>query len=345
MLAQSNHYQIYSVYITIHLVNLKFRAVLRKSRPSHRHSPALTREVAIYLSHRRSAIELVSLLELATDYLNETMEQKSEVNIRPEDKKIEKIRSQPRFRVALGLAVALLLVTCAVAAGGLMTYFLGRNGNKRFTIKTSVNGQTFTEEVEVDRENGMVRYRDDVNTGDGEIIQAKEGLTVLYQRGSCHILTDRKDNRTRDLDFDIDAAEVAMKSLADASDVPSFDIDQIVLLNRSVSVSVEDDVIWRSRLPPVCHDVTLYWVQEVDALDYWRHETDSAESTETSHGSRDRRRIGRIEDIETIEPIHPPSIIIPIVSYVERCRRHGTGCVCAFQCLFCGCYKIIIVSW
>ncbi|XP_066264910.1 uncharacterized protein [Branchiostoma lanceolatum] len=139
------------------------------------------------------------------------MDQKPEVKIDPEDKKTGKTRFQPRFRIAAGLAVALLLVTCAVAAGGLMTYFRGKCGRK-FTIKASVNGQTFTEEVEVDRENGMVVYRDDVSTEDGEIIQTKEGLSVLYRRGSCYLLEDEKNNQTSDFDFD--EAEDAMKSLS-----------------------------------------------------------------------------------------------------------------------------------
>ncbi|CAH1250987.1 Hypp8962 [Branchiostoma lanceolatum] len=192
------------------------------------------------------------------------MDQKPEVKIEPEgeDKKTGKTRSQPRFRIAAGLALALLLVTCAVAAGGLMTYFRGKCGRK-FTIKASVNGQTFTEEVEVDRENGMVVYRDDVSTEDGEIIQTKEGLSVLYQRGLCYLLEDKNNNQTSE--FDIDAAELAMESLSNAGDVPSFDVDRVVFLNRSVPVSPEDDVILRPQLPPVCRDAPLYRAQEEDA--------------------------------------------------------------------------------
>ncbi|CAH1250989.1 Hypp8964 [Branchiostoma lanceolatum] len=190
------------------------------------------------------------------------MDQKPEVKVDIEDEKTGKTSSQPRFRIAVGLAVALLLVTCAVAAVGLMTYFRGKYRNKLFTIKASVNGQTFTEEVEVDRENGMVVYRDDVSTEDGEIIQTKEGLSVLYRRGNCYLLEGRKNNQTGNFDFD--AVEAVMGFLANADDVPRFDVDQVVFLNRSVPVSPEDDVILRSQLPPVCRDAALYRVQEED---------------------------------------------------------------------------------
>ncbi|CAH1250988.1 Hypp8963 [Branchiostoma lanceolatum] len=221
------------------------------------------------------------------------MDQKPEVKIETEAKKTGKTWPQPRFRLAVGLAVALLLVTCAVAAGGLMMYFRGKCGNKRFTIKTSVNGQTFTEEVEVDRENGMVVYRDDVSTEDGEIIQTKEGLSVLYQRGNCYLMEDEKNNQTSE--FDIDEAEAAMESLSVDSDVPSFDVDRIVFLNRSVPVSPEDDVILRPQLPPVCRDAPLYRVQEEDARDYLGQEKDDGKMVETSQ-SRARRSNEGLDD-------------------------------------------------
>ncbi|XP_035663331.1 uncharacterized protein LOC118407023 isoform X1 [Branchiostoma floridae] len=206
------------------------------------------------------------------------MGQKPEVKIDPEDNKTGKTRFQPRFRIALGLAVALLLVTCAVAAAGLMTYFRGKCGNNRFTIKACVNGQTFTEEVEVDRENGMVVYRDDVSNEHGEIVQTKEGLTVLYYGGNCYVLEDESNNQTDGFDFD--AVEASMEFLAYSSEVPRFDVDQVVFLNRSVPVSPEDDVILRSQLPPVCHDVTLYRVQKGKARDQG---LDTEQTEERSH--------------------------------------------------------------
>ncbi|KAI8485527.1 hypothetical protein Bbelb_367210 [Branchiostoma belcheri] len=220
----------------------------------------------------------------------QNMEENSK-KVEPEGKKTGKTRAQPRFRIGLGLAVALLLVTCAVAAGGLMMYFRGKCGNKRFTIKASVNGQTFTEEVEVDRVNGLVTYRDDVSTEDGEIIQTKEGLSVLYERGNCYLLEDREDNQTSG--FDIEEAEDAMEALAEDDDVPSLDVDQIVFLNRSVPVSSEDDVILRPQLPPVCRDATLYRVQEENARDYLGQEIDDGERMETPHG-RVRRSFAEV---------------------------------------------------
>eukprot|EP00058_Branchiostoma_floridae_P022209 XP_002607699.1 hypothetical protein BRAFLDRAFT_82855 [Branchiostoma floridae] len=58
----------------------------------------------------------------------------------------------------------------------------------KFTIKASVGGQTFTEEVEVDRENGMVVYRDDVNNKDGEVMQTEEesNMPAGWWLGSTH---------------------------------------------------------------------------------------------------------------------------------------------------------------
>ncbi|XP_078583531.1 uncharacterized protein LOC144866155 [Branchiostoma floridae x Branchiostoma japonicum] len=252
------------------------------------------------------------------------MDQKPEVKIEPEDKKTGKTRSQPCFKIALGLAVALLLVTCAVAAAGLMTYFRGKCQHKRFTIKASVGGQTFTEEVEVDRENGMVVYRDEVNNEEGEIIQTKEGLSVLYQRGNCYLLEDKNNDQTSE--FDIDAAESAMKSLTDASNVPTFDVDRVIFLNRSVPVSPEDDVILRSQLPPVCRDVTLYRVQEENARDYLEQELNNEEEMKTSH-NRVRRSGGGWCSVR-------------IMSVGQCSGSSWRSCTCGFQCWFCECIKV-----
>ncbi|XP_035663328.1 uncharacterized protein LOC118407022 isoform X2 [Branchiostoma floridae] len=260
------------------------------------------------------------------------MDQKPEVKIEPEDKKTGKTRSQPRFKIALGLAVGLLFVTCAVAAGGLMTYFRGKCQHKKFTIKASVGGQTFTEEVEVDRENGMVVYRDDSNTEDGEIIQTKDGLSVLYQRGNCYLLEDRNNDQTSD--FDIDEVEAAMESLTDASDGPSFDVDQVIFLNRSVPVSSEDDIILRSQLPPVCRDVTLYRVQEENARDYLEQDISDGVETDTFY-NRVRRSVGDRSGFRGITII---------ILYVGRCSRSWgwPRCTCRFMCWRCNCYKVVI---
>ncbi|XP_035663325.1 uncharacterized protein LOC118407018 [Branchiostoma floridae] len=254
------------------------------------------------------------------------MDKKPEVKIEPEDKKTGKTRSQPRFKIALGLAVALLLVTCAVAAGGLMTYYRGKCQHKRFTIKASVGGQTFTEEVEVDRENGMVVYRDDVSTEEGEIIQTKEGLSVLYQRGNCYLLEDKNNDQTSD--FNIDEVEAAMESLTDTNDIPSFDVDRVIFLNRSVPVSPEDDVILRSQLPPLCRDVTLYRVQEENARDYLQQKNDDGIGTEMSH-NRVRRSEGWCRGGMKIRLL-----------YAGQCLWHPP-CRCEYQCRRgCHCIKM-----
>ncbi|CAH1272880.1 Hypp4997 [Branchiostoma lanceolatum] len=172
-------------------------------------------------------------------------------------------KTHPRREVVFGLAAILLLVTCAVVAGGVLACFraTGDAGQKRFTIRASVGGQTLREEVEFDPQSGTAVYRDVSGAGEGWIIQTREGLTVLYWQGDCYLFETSK-NGTREQDMD--AVEAAMEALADP--VPRrLKVSELVFVNKSVPIGAEDDVTLRAELPPMCSDAQLYRVKVEDA--------------------------------------------------------------------------------
>ncbi|XP_035694683.1 uncharacterized protein LOC118428676 [Branchiostoma floridae] len=118
-------------------------------------------------------------------------------------------KTPPRRGMVFGLAAALLLVTGAAVTGGLLAYFRGKDGPNVFTLQASVGGQTVREEVEFDRRSGAAVYRDVGGTQEGEIVQTREGLLVLYWQGGCYLL---EKNGTREMD--IGSAEAAVEVLS-----------------------------------------------------------------------------------------------------------------------------------